>query len=194
MKTIKFLASVLIATVCAFGIAACGDGDEKSPATGSSDNDSGITSNLTINDTEFAATNAYWAAESTEGTTTYLISLLNYNLQGQEPDPCYAIEIFYNVESGATEELATGEFTDYTVMASVVGSSVSSSYEAVSLGVTNPPVLRVTKNGNDYSVVVGDLTYHPVDLEFPQAYSGTAFTYTGSIQISPDNGVLRKVR
>ena len=92
------------------------------------------------------------------------------------------VSIVYKVVNGSTTELATGEFADFDVSLTKIGSSVDKQFYAGSTLNGNNAKLKVTKIGGGYQIQFGAMKYTIDSTTSTTTYDGTAFSYSGSVK------------
>ena len=84
--------------------------------------------------------------------------------------------------NGSTTELATGEFADFDVSLTKIGSSADKQFYAGSTLNGNNAKLKVTKNGGSYQIQFGAMKYTVESTTSTTTYDGTAFSFSGAVK------------
>ena len=135
-----------------------------------------------VDGTTFSVYNACWAADVLNGNDTfYTVQIANSDVFAGA-DPFEVVSIVYKVTDGSQTELATGEFTDFDVSLTKIGSSVDKQYYASSTLNGNNAKLKVTKSGSGYLIQFGAMKYTVDGTTTTPTYDGTVFSYAGSVK------------
>ena len=117
---------------------------------------------MKVDGTTFSVYDACWKADVLNGNDTfYTVQIANSDTFGGA-DPFDVVSIVYKVVNGSTTELATGEFADFDVSLTKIGSSVDKQFYAGS-----------TLNAMKYTVDATTST---------TTYNGTAFSFSGTVK------------
>ena len=139
-----------------------------------------------VDGTTFSVYDAHWKADVLNGNDTfYTIQIANSDTFGGS-DPFDVVSIVYKVTNGSQTELATGEFADFDVSLTKIGSSVDKQFYAGSTLNGNNAKLKVTKNGGSYQIQFGAMKYTVDSTTSTTTYDGTAFSFAGAVK----NGLI----
>jgi hypothetical protein len=139
-----------------------------------------------VDGTTFSVYDAHWKADVANGNDTfYTIQIANSDTFGGS-DPFDVVSIVYKVTNGSTTELATGEFADFDVSLTKIGSSADKQFYAGSTLNGNNAKLKVTKNGGSYQIQFGAMKYTIDSTTSTTTYNGTAFSFSGTVM----NGLI----
>lgn len=139
-----------------------------------------------VDGTTFSVYDAHWKADVANGNDTfYTIQIANSDTFGGS-DPFDVVSIVYKVTNGSTTELATGEFADFDVSLTKIGSSADKQFYAGSTLNGNNAKLKVTKNGGSYQIQFGAMKYTVESTTSTTTYDGTAFSFAGAVK----NGLI----
>lgn len=134
-----------------------------------------------VDGTTFSVYDAHWKADVANGNDTfYTIQIANSDTFAGS-DPFDVVSIVYKVTNGSTTELATGEFADFDVSLTKIGSSVDKQFYASSTLNGNNAKLKVTKSGGGYQIQFGAMKYTVDSTTSTTTYNGTAFSYAGAV-------------
>lgn len=134
-----------------------------------------------IDGTTFSVYDAHWTADVLNGNDTfYTIQIANSDTFAGS-DPFEVVSIVYKVTNGNAAELATGEFADFDVSLTKIGSSVDKQYYAGSTLNGNNAKLKVTKSGGGYQIQFGAMKYTVDSTTSTTTYNGTAFSFAGAV-------------
>ena len=138
---------------------------------------------MTVNGTTFSVDNAYWDVAVANGNDAfYTLQFYNFNKLG-DADPMDIVTIVYKVPNGSQTEIATGEFTDFEVSLTRMGSNGAQDRQYYTFGSDNTCAkLKVAKSGAGYQVQFGALKYTVDGSAGSQTYNGTAFNFTGGFK------------
>lgn len=141
----------------------------------------GGSASLTVNGTTFSVYNAYWDVAVANGSDAfYTLQFYNFDVLGAA-DPMEIVTITYKVPNGSQTAIATGEFSDYEVAVTKMGSNEALDKQYYTFGSDNPGTkLTVTKNGSGYLVQFGAMKY--TDGNNPTTYVGTPFSFSGGFK------------
>ena len=135
-----------------------------------------------VDGTTFSVYDAHWSAEVLNGNETfYTLQIANSDTFGGA-DPFDVVSIVYKVTNGSTAELATGEFADFDVSLTKIGSSADKQFYAGSTLNGNNAKLKVTKNGGGYQIQFGAMKYTIDSTTSTTTYDGTAFSFSGAVK------------
>ena len=135
-----------------------------------------------VDGTTFSVSYANWKADVLNGNDTfYTIQIANSDTF-LGTDPFDVVSIVYKVVNGSTTELVTGEFADFDVSLTKIGSSVDKQFYAGSTLNGNNAKLKVTKSGGGYQIQFGAMKYTIDSTTSTTTYDGTAFSYSGSVK------------
>lgn len=181
----KYFGMLVMGAMMAFGFTACGSDDDNNDGGGSRGSAA-----VTINGTTFSVSNAYWHIDTAnENDTFYELTLMNCSWPNVR-DPYMTIGIIYHVKGGSTDQMASGEFDDYQVAASLVSQddTKDKSYIAYGKYDENGGKLKVTiSGGNVVTVQVPALKYYNGFESSTTTYPGGSFTFTGSLSKLPES-------
>lgn len=134
-----------------------------------------------VDGTTFSVYDAHWKADVANGNDTfYTIQIANSDTFAGS-DPFDVVSIVYKVTNGSQTELATGEFADFDVSLTKIGSSVDKQFYASSTLNGNNAKLKVTKSGGGYQIQFGAMKYTVDSTTSTTTYNGTAFSYAGAV-------------
>ena len=134
-----------------------------------------------VDGTTFSVYDAHWKADVANGNDTfYTIQIANSDTFAGS-DPFDVVSIVYKVTNGSQTELATGEFADFDVSLTKIGSSVDKQFYAGSGLNGNNAKLKVTKSGGGYQIQFGAMKYTVESTTSTTTYNGTAFSYAGAV-------------
>ena len=137
---------------------------------------------MKVDGTTFSVYDARWSAEVLNGNDTfYTLQIANSDTFGGA-DPFDVVSIVYKVTNGSTTELATGEFADFDVSLTKIGSSVDKQFYAGSTLNGNNAKLKVTKSGGGYQIQFGAMKYTIDSTTSTTTYDGTAFSFSGTVK------------
>lgn len=137
---------------------------------------------VTVDGTTFSVNDAHWTADVLNGNDTfYTIQIANSDTFAGA-DPFNVVSIVYKVANGSTAELATGEFADFDVSLTKIGSSVDKQFYAGSTLNGNNAKLKVTKSGGGYQIQFGAMKYTVDSTTSTTTYNGTAFSFAGAVK------------
>lgn len=135
-----------------------------------------------VDGTTFSVYDARWTADVLNGNDTfYTVQISNSDTFGGA-DPFDVVSIVYKVTNGSTTELATGEFADFDVSLTKIGSSADKQFYAGSTLNGNNAKLKVTKNGGSYQIQFGAMKYTVESTTSTTTYDGTAFSFSGAVK------------
>ena len=135
-----------------------------------------------VDGTTFSVYDAHWSADILNGNDTfYSIQIANSDTF-LGADPFDVVSIVYKVTNGSTTELATGEFADFDVSLTKIGSSVDKQFYASSTLNGNNAKLKVTKSGGGYQIQFGAMKYTVDSTTSTTTYNGTAFSFSGAVK------------
>lgn len=135
-----------------------------------------------VDGTTFSVYDARWKADVLNGNDTfYTIQIANSEVFAGA-DPFDVVSIVYKVTNGSTTELATGEFADFDVSLTKIGSSADKQFYAGSTLNGNNAKLKVTKNGGSYQIQFGAMKYTVESTTSTTTYDGTAFSFSGAVK------------
>ena len=135
-----------------------------------------------VDGTTFSVYDACWKADVLNGNDTfYTVQIANSDTFGGA-DPFEVVSIVYKVVNGSTTELATGEFADFDVSLTKIGSSVDKQFYAGSTLNGNNAKLKVTKSGGIYQIQFGAMKYTVDATTSTTTYNGTAFSFSGTVK------------
>ena len=139
-----------------------------------------------VDGTTISVYDAHWKADVLNGNDTfYTIQIANSDTFGGA-DPFDVVSIVYKVTNGSQTELATGEFADFDVSLTKIGSSVDKQFYAGSTLNGNNAKLKVTKSGGGYQIQFGAMKYTVDSTTSTTTYNGTAFSFAGAVK----NGLI----
>jgi len=137
---------------------------------------------VTVDGTTFAVYNACWKADVLNGNDTfYTIQIANSEVFA-ETDPFEVVSIVYKVANGSTAELATGEFADFDVSLTKIGSNVDKQYYGSSTLNGNNAKLKVAKSVGGYQIQFGAMKYTVDGTTSTTTNNGTAFSFAGAVK------------
>lgn len=135
-----------------------------------------------VDGTTFSVYDAHWKADVANGNDTfYTIQIANSDTFAGS-DPFDVVSIVYKVTNGSQTELATGEFADFDVSLTKIGSSVDKQFYAGSGLNGNNAKLKVTKSGGGYQIQFGAMKYTVESTTSTTTYDGTAFSFSGAVK------------
>jgi len=135
-----------------------------------------------VDGTTFSVYDARWTADVLNGNDTfYTVQISNSDTFGGA-DPFDVVSIVYKVTNGSTTELATGEFADFDVSLTKIGSSADKQFYGSSTLNGNNAKLKVSKTGNGYLVQFGAMKYTIDSTTSTTTYDGTAFSFSGAVK------------
>ena len=139
-----------------------------------------------VDGTTFSVYDARWSADVLNGNDTfYTVQIANSDTFAGA-DPFDVVSIVYKVTNGSQTELATGEFADFDVALTKIGSSADKQFYAGSTLNGNNAKLKVTKNGGIYQIQFGAMKYTVESTTSTTTYNGTAFSFSGAVM----NGLI----
>ena len=139
-----------------------------------------------VDGTTFSVYDARWSADVLNGNDTfYTVQIANSDTFAGA-DPFDVVSIVYKVTNGSQTELATGEFADFDVALTKIGSSADKQFYAGSTLNGNNAKLKVTKNGGIYQIQFGAMKYTIDSTTSTTTYNGTAFSFSGTVM----NGLI----
>ena len=139
-----------------------------------------------VDGTTFSVYDARWSADVLNGNDTfYTVQIANSDTFAGA-DPFDVVSIVYKVTNGSQTELATGEFADFDVALTKIGSSADKQFYAGSTLNGNNAKLKVTKNGGIYQIQFGAMKYTIDSTTSTTTYNGTAFSFSGAVM----NGLI----
>jgi hypothetical protein len=142
----------------------------------------GGSASVKVDGTTFSVYNACWKADVLNGSDTfYTVQIANSDVFAGA-DPFDVVSIVYKVTNGSQTELATGEFANFDVSLTKIGSSVDKQYYAGSTLNGNNAKLKVTKSGGSYQIQFGPMKYTTDGSAGSPTYNGTAFSFTGAVK------------
>lgn len=143
----------------------------------------GGSASVTVNGTTFSVNNAYWDVAVANGSDAfYTLQFYNFNKLG-DADPMDIVTIVYKVSGGSQTELATGEFADFEVSLTRMGSNEAQDRQYYTFSSDNTGAkLKVAKSGAGYQVQFGAMKYTVDGSAGATTYNGTAFNFTGGFK------------
>ena len=137
---------------------------------------------VTVNGTTFSVYNARWDATVLNGNETfYTLQVYNCDVLGGA-DPMDIVSIVYKVDNGSQTELATGEFTDFEVSLTRMGSDEAQDRQYYTNFSDNAGAkLKVSKTGNGYLVQFGAMKYTVDGTAGATTYKGSVFSFAGAV-------------
>lgn len=143
----------------------------------------GGSASVTVNGTTFSVNNAYWDVAVANGSDAfYTLQFYNFNKLG-DADPMDIVTIVYKVSGGSQTELATGEFADFEVSLTRMGSNEAQDRQYYTFSSDNTGAkLKVAKSGAGYQVRFGAMKYTVDGSAGATTYNGTAFNFTGGFK------------
>ena len=134
-----------------------------------------------VDGTTFSVSYANWKADVLNGNDTfYTIQIANSDTFGGA-DPFDVVSIVYKVANGKTNELATGEFSDFEVSVTRLSSNEANDRMFYAFGSDSKAKLKVTKSGSGYQIQFGAMKYTTDGGTGSPTYDGSAFSYTGPV-------------
>ena len=134
-----------------------------------------------VDGTTFSVSYANWKADVLNGNDTfYTIQIANSDTF-LGTDPFDVVSIVYKVANGKTNELATGEFSDFEVSVTRLSANEANDRMFYAFGSDSNAKLKVAKSGSGYQIQFGAMKYTTDGGTGSPTYDGSAFSYTGPV-------------
>lgn len=135
-----------------------------------------------VDGTTFSVFDAHWKVDVANGNDTFYTIHIGNSDTFAGCDPFDVVSIVYKVTNGSQTELATGEFADFDVSLTKIGSTADKQYYAGSTLNGNNAKLKVTKSGGGYQIQFGAMKYTVDSTTSTTTYNGTAFSFAGAVK------------
>ena len=181
---------LLMTAAMTIGFAACSDDDDN--------NTDGVpfgggNPSITVNGITFSGSYAFFNIDTANETDTFYELWISNSNYPSINDPLVNISIVYRVTGGSTTQIATGEFDNFQVSLSSIGSDDSKDrmFSAFNKSDGNDAKLKVSKSGSNISIEVPALNYTQIypTPETTTTYPGGACSYSGSIKQMPEQNL-----
>ena len=136
---------------------------------------------IAIDGTKFSVSYANWSADVLNGNDTFYTLQIANSDTFLGADPFDVVSIVYKVTNGSTNELATGEFSDFEVSVTRLSSNEANERMFYAFGSDNDAKLMVKKSGSGYQIQLGAMKYTTDGGADSPTYNGSAFSFAGPV-------------